>query len=279
MTDPNFMVIGVPKAGTTWLWTVLKQHPDIYVSTEKEINFFNNKLNYSKGIEWYRHHFSSCTHEYAIGEFTPNYLRVIDNKEESELNNSTINIPSLIYKQYPNIKLIVSLRDPVKRAVSAYYHHIGSGFLSPFQKFSEVSHIRGITSTGFYYSHLCKWLKYFNKDQIMILIYEEDILQDKENTLLRILQFLNVDEFFEPKRIDRRVNTRKNTLSLFVTYYTKSQTLGNIVAKSPLLRSIDYPKITISQEEMSMLVRLYAEENRKLQELLGRNLSVWKHEY
>jgi hypothetical protein len=113
----------------------------------------------------------------------------------------------------------------------------------------------------------------------MILIYEEDILKETENTILRILRFLDVDESFSPRGIDRRVNTRKNTFSLFVTYYSKSQILGSIVAKSPLLRLIDFPKITISQEEMNTLVSLYAEENRELQELLGRNLSVWKHEY
>ena len=37
---PNLLIIGSQKAGTTSLYHVLKQHPEIYMSEKKEINFF-----------------------------------------------------------------------------------------------------------------------------------------------------------------------------------------------------------------------------------------------
>lgn len=278
MTDPNFLVIGAMKAGTGWLWKMLGQHPDIYVSPKKEINYFNNKPNYEKGIEWYRSHFIGYKGEKAIGEFTPNYLQYIEDKSELDLYEGTYNVQQLIYEQYPDIKLIVSLRDPVDRAISAYYHHMRAGLFSPFRRFSEVSNIRGITNIGYYFSHLCEWMKYFRREQIMILIYEEDIVKNKKDTLQRLFQFLGVDESFQPKKIDKVVNARATNFSLMVRYYSNSRILGRIVAKAPGLRSINIPKINISEEEISAQARLYTEESRKLREFLGRDLSVWKRD-
>ena len=39
MKRPNFLGIGFPRAGTTYLWSVLRQHPQIFLPEEKEINF------------------------------------------------------------------------------------------------------------------------------------------------------------------------------------------------------------------------------------------------
>ncbi len=40
MTLPNFILIGAMKAGTTSLYRYLRQHPDIYMSLNKEPQFF-----------------------------------------------------------------------------------------------------------------------------------------------------------------------------------------------------------------------------------------------
>jgi hypothetical protein len=59
MTLPNFLGIGVAKAGTTWLTALLATHPDVYLPTKlKDIRYFNNY--YDKGSDWYQSFFPSA---------------------------------------------------------------------------------------------------------------------------------------------------------------------------------------------------------------------------
>src|SRR2546427_8680745 len=76
MTLPTFLGIGVPRAGTTWLHTLLSGHPDAYLPTRrKEVRFFDR--HFDRGVEWYEGFFSppEGTGGYrAIGEISPHYL-------------------------------------------------------------------------------------------------------------------------------------------------------------------------------------------------------------
>ena len=57
---PNTIVIGAGKCGTTSLHYYLSLHPDIYMSAEKELNFFATERNWRKGIDWYRSNFRTA---------------------------------------------------------------------------------------------------------------------------------------------------------------------------------------------------------------------------
>ena len=63
---PNFLYIGTRKAGSTWLYSVLASHPDVYMAPGKGLYFFDN--NYDRGSEWYRHHFAAAGRESIVGE-------------------------------------------------------------------------------------------------------------------------------------------------------------------------------------------------------------------
>lgn len=54
---PNLMIIGAMKCGTTRLYSYLNQHPDIFMSEVKEINYFLKERKYDKGVDWYKNHF------------------------------------------------------------------------------------------------------------------------------------------------------------------------------------------------------------------------------
>ena len=71
---PNFLGIGAQRAGTTWLYNCLNEHPDVFVSSAKEIHFFSHE--FDRGVTWYEGHFQGRNTESAIGEITPNYLNV-----------------------------------------------------------------------------------------------------------------------------------------------------------------------------------------------------------
>lgn len=271
MPDPNFLVIGAQKAGTTWLSEMLKQHPDILTARRKEVFFFANDENYQKGIEWYRKQFTGYSGEKAIGEFTPHYLwsNIASHEFEGELKSPEAHIA--VHKHYPEMKLIVSLRDPVRRAVSAFYHHIRAGRISPRSSILEVGHKHGIISLGYYYRHLTEWMKLFPRKQFLILIFEEQIVQNKEETLKEVFRFLDVDDRFMPEGKKQRYNERAGHLYLYLSYYFP-RLAHKLRYYAPALTRLNFPKIKVTDEEVQKLTEIYREPNLKLEELLGREL-------
>ena len=70
---PTFICIGAQRAGTTWLYHCLKEHPEIYIPDHKELRSFN--YNYNDGIESYSKNFKDAGESNVIGEITPDYYR------------------------------------------------------------------------------------------------------------------------------------------------------------------------------------------------------------
>ncbi len=103
----DFIGIGAAKAASTWIFTCLNEHPEICSDSRKETNFFSRYYNYKKGIKYYYSLFSHCSEDKIKGEFSPTYI-------------SSPQAPYLIYKHFPEVKLIACLRNPVDRAYSEY---------------------------------------------------------------------------------------------------------------------------------------------------------------
>ena len=111
MADPNFLLIGAQKAGTTWISAMLREHPQIFLPQRKELHFFNRRDNYERGLEWYRAQFGQHQGEPAIGECTPNYLWVSDAPEEllaeREREDEAMHGPPLLFKVASRLHLIL----------------------------------------------------------------------------------------------------------------------------------------------------------------------------
>ena len=115
----DFIGIGAERSGTTWVSNCLNDHPEICFSKQKEIFFFNKldrhflkleNLRYKRGINWYKGFFNHCAPGAIKGEFTPTYL-------------FCPYAPRRIKSYFPNVKIVVCLRDPVERAFSQYLHN------------------------------------------------------------------------------------------------------------------------------------------------------------
>lgn len=262
------MIIGAQKGGTSWLAKMMRQHPDIYAPDKKELHFFNLQENYSRGIDAYRSLFDGYAGEKAIGEFTPNYLWICPNEQEISKLGVIPNIPELIHKQYPDLKLIVSLRDPVDRAVSAFMFFMRLRRYAPYKRIFDVGHTNGILSMGFYKSHLEEWMKFYPLEQFHFVCYESGIKRDKDATLKGIFRFLEVDEDFVPGNMDKKYNARMGDLYLYLNYYSPlfAKAFFRMIKAA---RPVNFPKISLSDEEMERLRDLYAEKNRGLDQLIS----------
>ena len=284
MRDPNFLVIGAQKSGTTWLAEMLRQHPDVFTSAKKELHFFDLKENYARGIDWYREQFAGATGQRAVGECTPNYLWVHELKPDVPADcpiefhaHDEVNpdLPGLVHRHLPDAKFIVMLRDPVTRAVSGFHHNISMRRVSPRQRILEVGGRWGIVSMGFYHAHLTEWLRYFDRDRFLILIYEEDVKRGNELTLQRTFEHLGIDPEFEPTGIDQRFNKKSSDAYMALRYYSP-RVARRLFRALPVLHELPVPDLSVNAEERAELRNVYRKDTAALEDLLGRRLTLWR---
>ncbi|MDX1394802.1 MAG: sulfotransferase domain-containing protein, partial [Gemmatimonadota bacterium] len=105
---PNLLVIGAMNAGTTSLYHYLRLHPEIHMSTPKELTFFADEWNWPRGLDWYASHFDPS---FAVnGEASPLYTTYPECPEIAER----------IGRNLPDVKLLYLVRDPIARMISQY---------------------------------------------------------------------------------------------------------------------------------------------------------------
>ncbi len=208
---PNWIGIGPPRAGTTTLWEILRHHPDIYLPVSKETHFFGIKesvsvvgrrgitfpgLNASEKARYEINFFSSYKGQKSIGEITPGYIYY---------DMAPVEIARLLGD---NVKFLVTLRHPVKRAYSQYMFNVRN--LLETSSFEETmtaeSSARRSIDVNYLYSslyanHINEYFRLFPKENFFFTVFETDICQNIEKTIRKILTFLEVDHSlsFNPK--------------------------------------------------------------------------------
>jgi len=269
--QPTFLCIGIQKAGTSWLYRMVEQHPEVCCADPKEPHFFNR--HYHKGLDWYLAHFQCEEQTRAVGEFTPDYLWVRDAHSEARGFEATPDVPARVAEHFPDVQLIAILRDPVSRAVSSYFHHIGANRVSPNRRISEVGDQWGIRSMGHYAENLERWFRYFPRERFQILIYEDDLTGDARlDTLSSVFRHIGVDDSFQPEHMDARYNKRRSHFD-----YRLSRLPGRLqhMARKyvpEVVKQSRFWDIPVSENEMEELRRYYAPHNERLAHLLDREL-------
>lgn len=107
---PAFVIVGAQKAGTSALFKILAAHPGVAAPEVKELHFFDDDRAYARGPAWYRGHFPLVPlrgERRMTFEATPDYLYRPAAAERMR-------------KVLPLVKPVVVLRDPVRRAYSAW---------------------------------------------------------------------------------------------------------------------------------------------------------------
>ncbi|MGB3571538.1 MAG: sulfotransferase domain-containing protein, partial [Phormidesmis sp.] len=218
MTLPNTLIIGAQKAGSSWLSKNLSQHPEVFVC-KREVHYFNLERHYRKGISWYERRFEQVQDEKVIAEKTPNYLWITPYTVKSRFGNHLGSVHQKMHAALPEAKLIVVLRNPVERAISAVNHYRTLGQISPFTDIDTVLDCRrlnhqnllatdgfGIFSMGRYYEQLSAYYKYYRRNQILIVNFETEITADPQAGLQKVCDFLEIDSSFDFRDRKKRQN-------------------------------------------------------------------------
>lgn len=188
----DFIVVGAQKAGTSWMYACLYEHPEICAPI-KEIHYFSRERNLKKGLDWYNGIFSTCKEGQLKGEFSTTYLY---DKET----------PEKIKKDFPDAKIIISLRNPVDRAYSQYRNEIKAGNIPKDKTFGDaIREDESIVGQGMYYEQVKRYIDLFGKERVLVLILEES-KENPQDFIKKIFEFLEVDPQFVPNMLQREVN-------------------------------------------------------------------------
>ena len=197
----GFMIIGVQKGGTGALHRFLSRHPEIGMSSRKEVHLFDapefsGDWTPERIDERYRPFFEHCAGARVRGESTPIYLFFPEIARELKRYN-------------PALKLIVLLRDPVERAISHYYMEknrnaehrpLWLALLSEPFRLHRCKDARAPGSAmrvcsyrirGLYSLQLRNLYRFFDADQVLI-VRSEDLRERHDAVLRRIFAFLGV---------------------------------------------------------------------------------------
>jgi hypothetical protein len=240
------------------------------------VHFFNVAENYARGRAWFESHFSGSGRATAIGDATPDYLAVTWTEE-------TANVISRIKALTPDAKFVVCLRNPITRAVSALLHHIRAGRLSPWVDLDVQFDLilsgcqpgHGILEFGYYGSHVSLFLAQFPIERFRFLVYEQDIVRNKRETLRDICRFLDVRTDFEFRRIDVLRNPSLQTRMglVLAQFFPWRRGMRLVWWVERLHRG---KRLSISEYTAQRLHRYYERDIVALSATIGRSLDGWR---
>jgi len=183
---PNFLGIGAVKAGTTWLYRNLYQHPELYLPVSKPVRYFDRHLD--KPIDAYCAIFRPGA-DRLRGEFSASY---------SVLPIETI---KYIHQLMPQVKLIFLMREPKARAWSeakmefSVVRGLGNQKISD-EEYCDFISSEQCRSRGDYSTILRNWMSVFPKSQIFLGLID-DVRERPEELLMQVFEFLSV-----PSKLD-----------------------------------------------------------------------------
>lgn len=195
---PNVFIAGAQKAGTTSLHYWLADHPDVFAPEGlKDFHFFSKNEHYDKG------------QPYLDTLFRKGY------QNQKVVLDSSVNylyfpyVPERISQWMPDAKIIIQLRNPIHRALSAYLFNFKYGIeensietalrkeeTSPFSDRYDLENFTYLEH-GLYAQQLRRWYDHFPKEQILVSLFEE-IMPQKEDFVRSVFEFIGVDAHFVP---------------------------------------------------------------------------------
>ncbi len=260
---PNLVVIGAQKCGTSALHYYLGQHPEISMSSPKELNFFIKKRNWERGLDWYESHFRADRK--VLGEASPNYTNYPRFKGVAHRMHTVL----------PDARLIYLVRDPIDRIVSAYLHNRNKGRIDgPLE---EIVTARGSTylRRSRYHRQVRRFTRFYPKSQLLI-VEREDLLDDRRETLAGVFRFLRVDDaFWSPKyeQLRHETSTQPRTALGRARDRVSPDLARRVESKVTGAGTVERP--LVSEELRERLTTKLKPDIDRFREFTGRDFAHW----
>jgi hypothetical protein len=178
---PEFIAVGPPRTGTTWLDRVLIGHVGLPEGI-KETQFFS--WYYKHGLGWYEAHFRNCPPDLPIGEIATTYF-------DSSIARVRIK------QDIPQCRIICTLRDPVRRLFSHYRQLRREGFLGNVTLEQAIASHRkwdgpgNMFSVSHYTENVRAWQETFGANRVLVVLYDD--LEDNPQAYLdQVTSFIGI---------------------------------------------------------------------------------------
>lgn len=271
---PNLIILGAQKCGTSGLHYYLSLHPEVSMSTPKELNFFIAERNWGRGVEWYARHFDAAAR--CRGEASPNYTAFPQH----------VGVPERMAAVVPDAKLVYIVRDPIERITAHYVHNYAKrrekGDLRSTLLHPNTSYV----ARSRYFSQLQRYLGHFDRERILV-IDNAELRDERAATLRRVFEFAGVDPGFEHPRFEQvrhSTSRKKRATSLGMRVQRASRTRwGRRLPRRmwlaldialPLSKAIEKPT-GVREALGEEVVEVLSEDAQRLRELMGRELAHW----
>lgn len=285
---PDFIIAGATRSGTSTLHYALDQSPHIFMPPQKEIHYFARDALFEQGSQFYTSHFDGAGDDQICGEASPTYFihgHTIDKDvthQWSPDNDSVIRMA----REYPNMKVILSLRHPAVRAHSFFWRVVWQGQekaksleIAIEEEIAGGRHYKDTAFCPLYLSrykvHLGHWLKYFPRENLKILIMEE-WTKVPADTVADIEDFIGasrsgiIDEDVQPTNQGRRV---AHPLLKAITRIAPTSRLSRAMTRRVLSRQ-GYPDL--KPETFARLCNIFEEDITYVESVLGRDIPEWR---
>ena len=203
---PNFLIVGAAKSGSTSLYQYLSQHPEVFMPVNKEPNYFVAEYQQkmakscpSYKIDMNRMIFDKNAYYSLFNEVTSDH-KSIGEASVTYLFKPEFSIPK-IKKELGDPKIIIILRNPIKRAFSHYSYACELGFENlSFAQAIDAENFRlennwsstfAYINQGMFYSQVKAFKKEFTNVHVLIL---DDFIKDKQLELQKIYNFLELNQ-------------------------------------------------------------------------------------
>lgn len=263
---PTFIGVGAQRAGTTWVYNCLAQHPDVFMSAKKELHFFD--AHYERGIDWYAEQFAAAGAASARGEISPDYMY-----SRAALAH--------IARDLPGVRVFAVLRNPVDRALSAYAlrqeRNQGMSFGAACRRFPVL------VERGLYCRHLDVIAEYFSAERVKILLYD-DLVERPGAFLDELFAFIGVRTGVRPAAMGTRYNRIIYPRLQKALLGARFGWIIDLVKRTPAggwirNRNSGQRRATgvAAPADLDYLRAAFADDVRELSRRLGRNLDSWLH--
>lgn len=254
---PQCILIGERKTGTTALLHFMKHHPQIK-APRKEVHYFDVHTNYRMGVGWYLDQMVPTNKSEVTFEKSPSYFR-------SSL------VPNRMYSLLPTVKLLLSVREPVKRAISDFDFTMEAEWKSGFNKsshtkFEEFAIMPDGSINGefppvqrsVYHANLNTWLKFYSLEQFYIFDGDAMVRENPAFELQKIEEFIGLQPHFSPEMF----------------FFSKRKKLW-CLRETGCLFFGGKPHPPVKQNFIDKLHEFYKPHNQDLYKLIGKDFGWW----
>jgi hypothetical protein len=208
---PDFIVIGAQKSGTSSMFAYLRQHQQIVRPLFKEPYFFDR--HYQRGLHWYGCNFPSRN---TISRLNDRFGLAHLTFEATATYVFDPQVPARIARDIQTRKFIVLLRNPVERAISAYWHarrmgretrSLDEALESDLRRYQEEKAFEdgagprpqgdpprpAYLRRGIYAESISRWQSMFSPEDLLVL-QSEAMFANPRATMARVFGFLGLPQ-------------------------------------------------------------------------------------